>query len=74
MTDGAPSLQSGKTGNAAVPGRIRSRLFLKYAGLFVAVVCVALVTNGLFEMDQPGESSWRRAVRLFSLETRSTTS
>src|SRR3974390_1554003 len=29
---------------------IRSRLFLKYAGLFVAVVCVALVTNGLFEI------------------------
>ena len=50
MTDGAPSLQSDKTGNASVPGRIRSRLFLKYAGLFVAVVCVALVTNGLFEI------------------------
>ena len=31
-------------------GKIRSRLFLKYAGLFVAVVCVALVTNGLFEI------------------------
>ena len=30
--------------------KIRSRLFLKYAGLFVAVVCVALVTNGLFEI------------------------
>ena len=28
----------------------RSRLFLKYAGLFVAVVCVALVTNGVFEI------------------------
>jgi len=33
-----------------VPRKIRSRLFLKYAGLFVAVVCVALVTNGLFEI------------------------
>ncbi|HET7383658.1 MAG TPA: ATP-binding protein [Pseudolabrys sp.] len=30
--------------------KIRSRLFLKYAGLFVAVVCVALVSNGLFEI------------------------
>jgi signal transduction histidine kinase len=28
----------------------RSRLFLKYAGLFVAVVCVALLVNGLFEI------------------------
>jgi signal transduction histidine kinase len=35
---------------AAVPRKIRSRLFLKYAGLFVAVVCVALLTNGLFEI------------------------
>ena len=33
-----------------MPRKIRSRLFLKYAGLFVAVVCVALVTNGLFEI------------------------
>ena len=32
------------------PRKIRSRLFLKYAGLFVAVVCVALLTNGLFEI------------------------
>ena len=30
--------------------KIRSRLFLKYAALFVAVVCVALVSNGLFEI------------------------
>jgi two-component system NtrC family sensor kinase len=36
--------------DTAVPRKIRSRLFLKYAGLFVAVVCVALVTNGLFEI------------------------
>jgi len=37
---------------ADLPARhkIRSRLFLKYAALFVAVVCVALVTNGLFEI------------------------
>ncbi len=37
--DGSPAQQKG-----------RSRLFLKYAGLFVAVVCVALVTNGVFEI------------------------
>ena len=46
MTDQTTTVQ------ADIPARhkIRSRLFLKYAGLFVAVVCVALVTNGLFEI------------------------
>ncbi len=34
----------------AAPRKIRSRLFLKYAGLFVAVVCVALLINGIFEI------------------------
>jgi signal transduction histidine kinase len=29
---------------------IRSRLFRKYVALFVAVVCLALLTNGLFEI------------------------
>ena len=29
---------------------VRSRLFRKYVGLFVAVVCLALLTNGLFEI------------------------
>ena len=29
---------------------MRSRLFRKYVALFVAVVCLALVTNGLFEV------------------------
>jgi signal transduction histidine kinase len=29
---------------------VRSRLFRKYVALFVAVVCVALLTNGLFEI------------------------
>jgi signal transduction histidine kinase/CheY-like chemotaxis protein len=40
------------TGTAAgtADGRIRSRLFLKYVGLFVAVVCVALLSNGVFEV------------------------
>jgi signal transduction histidine kinase len=46
MTDRTAAAQ------ADLPSRqkIRSRLFLKYAALFVAVVCVALVTNGLFEI------------------------
>jgi len=30
--------------------KLRGRLFLKYAGLFVAVVSLALLTNGLFEI------------------------
>src|SRR5262245_41080080 len=30
--------------------KTRGRLFAKYAALFVAVVCIALVTNGLFEI------------------------
>jgi len=30
--------------------KLRSYLFLKYAGLFVAVVCLALLTNGIFEI------------------------
>ncbi|HSP49982.1 MAG TPA: GAF domain-containing protein [Pseudolabrys sp.] len=49
MTDHAAPLQTG-TSDTPAPRKIRSRLFLKYAGLFVAVVCVALVTNGLFEI------------------------
>jgi len=37
---------------AAVPSgaRIRSRLFTKYVALFVAVVAVALLSNGIFEV------------------------
>src|SRR5450759_1336552 len=49
MTAHAAPLQAG-TSDTPAPRKIRSRLFLKYAGLFVAVVCVALVTNGLFEI------------------------
>src|SRR5712691_10461136 len=29
--------------------KIRSRLFIKYVALFVAVVCIALLANGMFE-------------------------
>src|SRR6202162_6688423 len=49
MTDRTAPLQAGSSG-ASVPPKVPSRLFLKYAGLFVAVVCVALLTNGLFEI------------------------
>src|SRR5436190_21472993 len=36
---------------ANVPSsRIRNRLFIKYVGLFVAVVCLALLANGMFEV------------------------
>src|SRR4029453_2249145 len=30
--------------------KLRSHLFLKYTGLFVAVVCLALLVNGVFEI------------------------
>ena len=49
MTD-RPGQNQADASDAAVSRKTRSRLFLKYAGLFVAVVCVALVTNGLFEI------------------------
>jgi signal transduction histidine kinase len=49
MTDRTAPLQA-EASDAAVPQKTRSRLFLKYAGLFVAVVCVALLTNGIFEI------------------------
>jgi signal transduction histidine kinase len=49
MTDATAAAQV-KSPDIAVPRKVRSRLFLKYAGLFVAVVCVALLTNGLFEL------------------------
>jgi signal transduction histidine kinase/CheY-like chemotaxis protein len=35
--------------NAAVP-KTRRRLFTKYVALFVAVVCIALVSNGVFDV------------------------
>src|SRR4051795_1304253 len=34
----------------ASPTKIRSRLFTKYVALFVAVVAVALLSNGIFEV------------------------
>jgi signal transduction histidine kinase len=44
----APSEQ--KESRTGLFKKIRSYLFLKYAGLFVAVVCLALLTNGIFEI------------------------
>src|SRR5215472_5158197 len=35
---------------AVAPPRLRGRLFLKYVALFVAVVCLALLANGMFEV------------------------
>jgi signal transduction histidine kinase len=46
-----PAAARGLTNPLAAPSGIkRGRLFRKYVGLFVAVVCVALLTNGLFEV------------------------
>jgi signal transduction histidine kinase/HAMP domain-containing protein len=58
MTDHADHIQTGSQEAPALPKmrapsflkKIRSRLFLKYTGLFVGVVCLALMTNGLFEI------------------------
>jgi signal transduction histidine kinase/DNA-binding response OmpR family regulator len=50
--DGAPQAQAAQGQSPAqVPLRkTRSRLFIKYVALFVAVVCVALLSNGIFEV------------------------
>jgi signal transduction histidine kinase len=46
-----PAAARGLTTPLAAPSGIkRSRLFRKYVALFAAVVCVALLTNGLFEI------------------------
>ncbi|HLG84733.1 MAG TPA: ATP-binding protein [Bradyrhizobium sp.] len=47
----APSPVAGAAEPKAVPaGQARSRLFIKYVALFVAVVGVALLSNGIFEV------------------------
>ncbi|UWU95057.1 ATP-binding protein [Bradyrhizobium sp. CB1015] len=46
-----PSAALGKAASGDTAGRgIRTRLFAKYVALFVAVVAVALLANGLFEV------------------------
>jgi hypothetical protein len=39
-----------QTGAKAPVGKTRRRLFTKYVALFVAVVCIALVSNGVFDV------------------------
>jgi signal transduction histidine kinase len=47
----APSQPAGAVQAKAAPaGQARSRLFIKYVALFVAVVGVALLSNGIFEV------------------------
>jgi hypothetical protein len=55
MTD-RPAPDQAEASDAARPRKIRSRLFLKYAGLFVGVVCVALVTNACSRYGSPTEN------------------
>src|SRR5437879_6481210 len=45
-----PGQQPGETAQAGPPTTPRGRLFRKYVALFVAVVCVALATNGLTDI------------------------
>ncbi|MDA9531040.1 sensor histidine kinase [Bradyrhizobium sp. CCBAU 25338] len=46
-----PSAAQGKAASGGTAGRgIRMRLFTKYVALFVAVVAIALLANGLFEV------------------------
>src|ERR1700759_1189803 len=46
----APPVSGAAPEAASSPTRIRSRLFIKYVVLFVAVVAVALLSNGIFEV------------------------
>ena len=46
---GAPAAGAAPAAASSGPG-VRSRLFTKYVGLFVAVVAVALLSNGIFEV------------------------
>ncbi|WP_027550273.1 ATP-binding protein [Bradyrhizobium sp. Cp5.3] len=45
-----PSAARGSASDGAEGSRIRVRLFTKYVALFVAVVAIALLANGLFEV------------------------
>src|ERR1039457_2856580 len=46
----APPVASAAPETASSGKSIRSRLFVKYVALFVAVVAVALLSNGIFEV------------------------
>jgi signal transduction histidine kinase len=45
-----PAADAASAAAGGVRGRIRSRLFTKYVALFVAVVAIALLSNGIFEV------------------------
>jgi signal transduction histidine kinase len=49
-TLGAPALAPAAPAASSFGSKIRSRLFTKYVALFVAVVGVALLSNGIFEV------------------------
>ena len=46
----APEVAPAAPAASSFGTRIRSRLFIKYMALFVAVVGVALLSNGIFEV------------------------
>src|SRR5215510_7660923 len=46
----APVVAPAASATSSLGSRIRSRLFTKYVALFVAVVAVALLSNGIFEV------------------------
>ncbi len=46
---GSPATAA-KPSAGSLRGRVRSRLFIKYVVLFVAVVAIALLSNGIFEV------------------------
>ena len=46
----APTDAPQQTSPEAPIGKTRRRLFTKYVALFVAVVCIALVSNGVFDV------------------------
>ena len=46
----APAIAPAAPAAASSRGKIRSRLFTKYVALFVAVVGIALLSNGIFEV------------------------
>jgi signal transduction histidine kinase len=50
VTGADPTAADGAPAAGASGTRVRSRLFTKYVALFVAVVAVALLSNGMFEV------------------------
>jgi HAMP domain-containing protein len=64
MTDRASLLPQAEQLIAERPRKRRSGLFLKYTGLFAAVVCMALVFNGAFEIWDSYQQEKKALVRL----------